>query len=99
MEMWDPNLVERIMKLKRAALEKALGFFFFSGQSIYVIAELDQDVHFDVQAQNVRYKIMITQSTQSSLTLDDKFENSENTVRQAMINIIIKQAFRETDLK
>lgn len=33
------------------------------------------------------------------MTLEGRFDNSENTVQQSLINIIIKQAFRETDLK
>lgn len=31
--------------------------------------------------------------------LNDKFENAQNTVSQNLLNIIVKQAFRETDLK
>ena len=33
------------------------------------------------------------------MVLEGRFDNSENTVQQSLINIIIKQAFRETDLK
>lgn len=32
-------------------------------------------------------------------TLSDKFNNSDNSVAQNLLNIIIKQAFRDTDLK
>jgi hypothetical protein len=31
--------------------------------------------------------------------LNGKFENQDNTVSQNLINVIIKQAFRDTDLK
>ena len=33
------------------------------------------------------------------MVLDGRFDNSENTVQHSLINIIIKQAFRATDLK
>lgn len=49
MEMWDANLVQRIVKFKGKALEKALGLYVVSGQSIYVLSELDEDVSFDAQ--------------------------------------------------
>lgn len=32
MEMWDANLVQRIVKFKNKALEKALGLYVVSGQ-------------------------------------------------------------------
>jgi hypothetical protein len=35
----------------------------------------------------------------SLVDLTGKFENQDNSVSQNLINVIIKQAFRETDLK
>lgn len=46
-----------------------------------------------------KYKILIEKINQSIVQLDGKFENSDNSVSQNLINIIIKQAFRDTDLK
>lgn len=31
--------------------------------------------------------------------MDDHFRNADNTTSQNLINIVLKQAFRETDLK
>lgn len=42
---------------------------------------------------------MIDKSTQSIVQLNGDFTNSDNSVSQNLINIIIKQAFRETNLK
>jgi len=99
MEMWDSALVQKITRFKRSALEKALGLYVCSGAAIYVLSELDEDVIFDVVLGGAKYKILIEKSTQSIVQLDGKFENSDNSVSQNLINIIIKQAFRDTDLK
>ena len=48
MEMWDSNLVQKIVRFKRNALEKALGLYVSSGASIYMLTELEEDVRFDV---------------------------------------------------
>ncbi len=97
--MWDAGLVQKIIRFKRSALEKALGLYVCSGQQIYVLAELDEDVMFDVALAGAKYQILIDKSTQSIVQLDGKFQNQDNTVSQNLINIIIKQAFRDTDLK
>lgn len=55
-----------------------------------MLSELDEDVMFDVQLQGAKYKILIDKSTQSTVQLDGKFDNSDNTVSQNLINIIIK---------
>lgn len=99
MKVWDANLVQKIIRFKRSALEKALGLYVPSGEQIYMLTELDEDVKFDVTMQGNKYTILIKQSTQSVVTMDGKFENQDNSVNQNLINIIIKQAFRETDLK
>lgn len=99
MEMWDSNLVQKIIRFKRTALEKALGLYAVSGACIYILSELDEDVKFDCMMQGTKYVIYIDKSTLSLVTLEDKFDNQDNTVTQTLINIIIKQAFRDTNLK
>lgn len=55
MEMWDTNLVQKIVRFKRAALEKALGLYVCSGPSIYMLAELDEDVLFECAMGGAKY--------------------------------------------
>ncbi len=63
MELWDSNLVQKIIRFKRAALEKALGLYVASGASIYILSELEEDVMFDVCISGAKYTILIQQST------------------------------------
>ena len=41
MHIWDPNLVNKVMRLKRTALERALGPHVCSGKSLYTLNEID----------------------------------------------------------
>lgn len=100
MHVWDANLVYRVMKLKRAALERALGPHVCSGKSVYTLAEIDSDLVFKVgKIQGDEYTIAISVDTCSVINLNSNFSNKENDVKQQIINVIIKDAFRSTDLR
>jgi hypothetical protein len=99
MHVWDTNLVHRVMKLKRTALERALGPHVVSGKSVYTLNEIDQDLVFKVKIQSEEFTISLTQDTQCVVNLNGTFSNKENDVKQQIINVIIKDAFRSTDLR
>ena len=99
MEIFDADLIQKIVHHKRRALDNALGLYVVSGQSIYMISELEEDVKFDVAYLGEKYTIVIEQSTMSMASVNEKFVNQENTVGQQLMNIIIKSAFRQTNLK
>lgn len=100
MHVWDPNLVHRVMRLKRTALERALGPHVCSGKSIYTLNEIDEDLVFKPKIQGEEYTIAINMDSCSVINLNnDAFSNKENDVKQQMINVIIKDAFRSTDLR
>ena len=44
--MWDANLVHQILKVRRKELEMALGPHVCSGQQIYTLTELEEDLCF-----------------------------------------------------
>lgn len=99
MDIWDANLMQRIMRYKRTALEQCLGQFVVSGKAIYSLQELENDFSIDVCLKDTKYTIFIGVSSQTRVHLSSNFSNEENSVDQTMINIIIKQAFRDTNLK
>ncbi len=99
MTVWDANLLHKILITKRKAMETALGLNVCSGNQIYLLRELDEDVSFTTKLQDQRYTIHIQQGTRSEVCLSDKFSNTDNSVTQSLINIIIKTAFRCTKMK
>lgn len=99
MEIFDVDLIQKICRHKRRALDTALGLYLVSGKCIYVLHELQEDVKFEVSYLGEKYTIVIEQSSQSIVTVNEKFDNQDNTVGQQLLNIVIKTAFRETSLK
>jgi len=59
MELFDANLIQKIVRFKRTALEKSLGLYVVSGSSIYMLTELEEDVKFDVSFSGSKYSIVI----------------------------------------
>jgi hypothetical protein len=47
MDMFDASFVQQVVKFKRSAIEKSLGLNVVSGQSIYLLEEIEEDVKFD----------------------------------------------------
>jgi hypothetical protein len=99
MHIWDPNLVNKVMRLKRTALERALGPHVCSGKSIYTLNEIDQDLVFKAKVGSEEYTISVNMDSVCVVNLNDTFSNKENDVKQQIINVIIKDAFRSTDLR
>lgn len=44
--MWEAHRVHEIIKTKKTALEKALGFYVVSGKTIYTLIELEESLIF-----------------------------------------------------
>ena len=99
MPIWDANQVHRILRTKRIALERGVGHFVCSGKSIYTINEIEEDLTFKTTFRGEDYIISIDKTTEAPMMLDDTFANKDNDVKQQLINVIIKEAFRSTELK
>lgn len=98
MTVFDPTVIQRVLRLKRKILDSAFGLYVHSGQSIYSTNELDESLKFPVQLKDVTYQVKIDTSTQTLVTLDRDggFENADNYVGQQLLNIIVKEAFQQT---
>ena len=46
MELWDPNLVQQILRSKRREMETVLNNYVCSGKIVYTITEIDQSLRF-----------------------------------------------------
>jgi hypothetical protein len=55
-----------------------------------LLDEIEKDVEFDANFRGGKYTILIEKSTQSIVQLNGDFTNSDNSVSQNLINIIIK---------
>ena len=70
-----------------------------AGRHILTLNEIPESLiwNIDFRGKNVQVKIDI--STGKSIYLNDEFVNKDNDIKQTVLNLIINQAFRETNLK
>ena len=58
-----------------------------------------EDLIFETNFRGTKCEILIEAAEEKEIHLDTQFMNKETSLTQAIINVIIKDAFRETDLK
>jgi hypothetical protein len=64
-----------------------------------VVQPIAEDVAIEAILNKKSFTILISAAYETTVALDDKFQNADNTTAQNLINVIIKQAFRETKLR
>ena len=92
---------EKFMNIiqKNRKLEAAIGFFAVSGKSIYTLNEIDESMSYKVNFRGHLYTVKIDKSSGQVFNLSKDFANEDNTLSQTILNIVLNQAFRETNLK
>ncbi len=63
MEAWDASLVHSILKNRRREMDLALGLNVCSGQQIYTLHELEEDLSFARCHQGVKYTVLVRKDT------------------------------------
>lgn len=59
MEMFDPNFIQQVIRFKRSTIEKSLGLNVVSGEQIYLLEEIAEDVKFEASFRGGKYTILI----------------------------------------
>ena len=80
MEMWDADLVQRIIKFKAATFEKCFGLYVVSGKSVYMLQQLNESVQIDASFRGAKYTIVIDSNQVQTLVLTTNFVNDQNSV-------------------
>ena len=72
MQMWDANLVQKIVTSNRRKLSLVVGLHVCSGGSIFCLSEVEakEDLQFDVKFRNTDYIIVIELKTKCIVQLD-----------------------------
>lgn len=99
-EIFEAAIVHDIMQQKNRRLFRLLGSYVPSGQMIFTLQPLEDTVTVETSYKNQPCVITIDKSTETTVSLNNSgFINSQNSVAQALLNILFKQAFRQTHLK
>ena len=63
------------------------------------LTELEESVEFNINFRGDSINVKILKESGQNFFFDDEFCNKNNDVKQMIFNLIINQAFRETNLK
>ena len=99
MEIQDASLVHRVIRVKRQELDTLFGVYVCSGANIFMVSPLSEDVELNAKLNGLDYTILISLATETQVMLEDNFKNADTSMAQNLMNVIINQAFRETNLR
>ncbi len=98
-EFWEADKVMRILKLKWKQIESTIGPFVPAGRNVLTLTEIDESIDWRINFRGDNVTVKIDKNTGKSIFLNDEFANKENDIKQMVFNLLINQAFRETNLK
>ena len=98
-EFMDTDKARAILRTKARALNEAIGVHFFTGNNLYTLTQMEEDMEFETNLRGTPATIKIEVGRGNVIQLDEHFTNEDSTLSQMIINCVVKEAFRETDLK
>ena len=98
-EFWEADKVLRVLRTKWRQIESTIGPFVPAGKSILTLTEITESIDWNINFRGDQVNLKIPIETGKAIFLNDHFANSDNDIKQTVINLVINQAFRETKLK
>ena len=95
----ESDKVLRILATKQRMIESTIGPFVYAGRTLLTLTELEESVEFNINFRGDSINVKILKESGQNFFFDDEFCNKNNDVKQMIFNLIINQAFRETNLK
>jgi hypothetical protein len=93
-DIFDASVVHDILATKHRRIYRILGSYAPSGQMIFTMNQISEDVHEETTFKGHDCQIIIEKNTETITRLDENFINSQTTVCQSVFNVILKNAFR-----
>jgi len=99
--MTDSYIIQNVLRTVKRKMESLLGLHVVSGRSVYTTSDLTESFLIITEFRGQKYEVLINAESKTffsgkSLT---KAKMEDHHMIFNLINIIIKQAFRETDLR
>ena len=70
-----------------------------AGRNVLTLNEISESIDWKINFRGEDVHVKIPAETGKAIYLNDSFVNKDNDVKQTVFNLIINQAFRETNLK
>lgn len=99
--MSDAYIMQGIFKAIKRKVDAILGLYVTSGRSVFTTTELEESLSISAEFKGIKYDIVI--SVESKRYFSGKqiseAKMEDHNVMHTLLNIIVKQAFRETKLR
>lgn len=99
--MQDAFVIHNIFKAIKKKMDSLLGLHVVSGRSVYTTSDLSESLLFKTTFRSIEYDVLINADSKTYFSgksiSTSKME--DHSVIFNLINIILKQAFRDTDLR
>ena len=99
--MHEAFITHGIFRTIKRRVEALLGLYVISGKSVFTTTDLSESLLIQTEFQSVKYDVTICADTKkffSGKQLSQAKMEDHNIIHN-LINIIVKQAFRETNLR
>jgi hypothetical protein len=99
--MQDAYVIHGIFRSIRRRVESILGLYVISGRSVFTTTDLTESLLIQTEFQSIKYEVVISVDSKkffSGKSLATAKMEDHNIIHN-LINIIIKQAFRDTNLR
>ena len=99
--MSDTFIMQGIFRAIKKRVDMILGLYVTSGRCVYTTTDLDEDVRISTEFRGISYDVIINVDSKTYIS-GKEIENAkmeDHSVMHTLLNIIVKQAFRETNLR
>ena len=97
--MSDSYIMQGLFKILKKQLDAILGLYVQSGDSVFTTTDLSESVSFNPNFRGIEYRVLIDVESKTFFSGKTVGKMEDHTVMHTLLNIIVKQAFRETNLR
>lgn len=99
--MSDAFIMQGIFKVIRRKVDAILGVWCTSGRSVYTTSDIDDSLMIEADFRGIKYQVVINADSKRLISGKNltTFKGEDNAMIHTLLNIIVKQAFRETNLR
>ena len=97
--MSDSFIMQGIFKQLKKQLDAILGLYVQSGRSVFTTTDLTESVSFNPVFRGMEYRVLIDVEHKTFFSGKTVGKMEDHSVMHTLLNIIVKQAFRETNLR
>lgn len=99
--MSDAYILQGVFKMIKRKVDAILGVWCMSGRSVYTLADIGDTLMMQAEFRGIKYDVIINAESKRHISGRNvsEFKMEDHAMIHTLLNIIVKQAFRETNLR